>query len=123
MSSVVKSLEDVKHLTVKAKTALKLSDEERISYIRAPRWIGYSKANESIDKLEDLLTYPKRHRMPNLLLVGDTNNGKTAIINKFAKRHPHDDNRSGESVIVPVLIVETRPVPDETSLYNSILKR
>jgi hypothetical protein len=122
MGGVVKSLENAKHLTVKAKAALKLSDEERINYIRASRWIGYSKANEVIGKLEDLLTYPKKHRMPNLLLVGDTNNGKTAIINQFAKRHPRDDNQSGESIIVPVLIVEVRPVPDETSLYNAILK-
>ena len=122
MGDVVNNLEDVKHLTSKAKAALKLSDQERINYIRAPRWIGYELAKEIIFKLEDLLTYPTKHRMPNVLLVGDTNNGKTAIINKFYKRHPRDDNRSGESIIVPVLIVEVRPVPDETSLYNAILK-
>jgi len=122
MDSIVKNLEDVKHLTVKAKSRLKLSDEARIDYIRKPRWFGYDKAKEIINKLEELLTYPPKHRMPNLLLVGDTNNGKTAIINKFAERHPRDDNRSGESIIAPVLIVEVRPVPDETSLYNAILK-
>lgn len=122
MADVVNNLEDVKHLTPKAKAALMLSDEERTNYIRRPRWIGYSKAKEIIDKLEDLLTRPPRHRMPNLLLIGDTNNGKTAIINKFAERHPRDDDRDGESIIAPMLIVETRPVPDEASLYNAILK-
>ena len=122
MSKIVKRLEDVNHLTDKAKAVLKLSDGERINYIRKPRWIGYSQANKVTDRLEDLLTYPTRHRMPNLLIVGDTNNGKTAIINRFYKRHPRDENRDGESIIVPVLIVEVRPVPDEASLYNAILK-
>lgn len=122
MGDVVKSLEDVKHLTVKAKAALGRGNEERINYIRAPRWIGYNRAKELIAKLEDLLTYPTRHRMPNVLLVGDTNNGKTAIINKFSKQHLRDDNKDGESIIVPVLIVEVPPVPDEPSLYNAILK-
>ena len=122
MANDIQRLEDVNHLTAKAKAMLKRSDQDRLSYIRMTRWIGYNRATEILTKFENLYTYPTRHRMPNLLLVGDTNNGKTAIINKFAERHPRDDNRNGEYIIVPVLVVEVRPVPDEASLYNAILE-
>jgi hypothetical protein len=76
------------YLNESAKAALALSDQERIDFIRRPRWIGYTKAKEVIAQLENLLTYPKIHRMPNLLLVGETNNGKTVIVNRFHQLHP-----------------------------------
>jgi hypothetical protein len=117
-----KNIDEVKHLTEKAKEALLLNDEERINYARKSRWIGYPKAKQIIDKLEDLLSYPPRHRMPNLLIAGDTNNGKTTIINRFCDKHPRDDNVSGDAIILPVLLVEVPPVPNESSLYNAILE-
>jgi type II secretory pathway predicted ATPase ExeA len=110
------------HLNEGARAALKLTDAERIYRIRSARWIGYTKAKELLDKLEDLLTHPKRHRMPNLLIVGDTNNGKTMIINRFHQNHPADDNPEGDAIILPVLIIQSPPVPDENRFYNSILE-
>lgn len=38
--------------------------------------------------MEVLYTFPVRQRMPNLLLVGPTNNGKSMIIEKFRRTHP-----------------------------------
>jgi len=70
---------DVSHLTATAQTAAVLPDAERIARIRAERWIGYSRAREALAKLEDLLTHPVRQRMPNLLLIGPTNNGKSML--------------------------------------------
>ncbi len=61
------------HLTVATAKALTLPNDERIERIRKPRWIGYPRSKVVLDKLEDLLVYPKMHRMPNLLIVGDTN--------------------------------------------------
>ena len=52
-----------------------LADEPnaiRIKRIRTDRWIGYGQAERALAALEDLLTFPKRMRMPNLLLVGPT---------------------------------------------------
>lgn len=71
------------HLSPKAEEQLKYSDIERIEYIRSPRWIGYPQAQQVLVKLEDLLSFPKQNRMPNMLLVGDTNNGKTMLIKHF----------------------------------------
>jgi ATP-dependent Clp protease ATP-binding subunit ClpA len=60
--------------------------------------------------------------MPNLLLVGDTNNGKTMIVNRFQHQHSATDNPGGEHVIVPVLLVQAPPVPDEGRFYANILE-
>jgi type II secretory pathway predicted ATPase ExeA len=111
------------HLTASACKVLDLPLSERIAYIRSPRWIGYSRAKQIIDRLEDLMDYPKRHRMPNLLVVGDTNNGKSMIINRFAGLHPSYDRPEDETVHVPVLLIESPPVPDESRLYDKILAK
>ena len=71
------------HLHTKTATYLDDDTEDRIWYIRSPHWIGYPQAGHILDKLEDLLVYSKIHRMPNLLIVGDTNNGKTMLARRF----------------------------------------
>jgi hypothetical protein len=111
------------HLNESAKAALALSDQERINFIRRPRWIGYTKAKRVIAQLENLLTHPKTHRMPNLLLVGETNNGKTMIVNRFHQLHPATDDPSTERFQLPVLVVQAPPVPSETRFYNAILEK
>lgn len=61
---------------------------DRIATIRGTRWIRYSRAQQILTKLEDLLTQPKSHRMGNVLIVGATNKGKTMIVRRFARDHP-----------------------------------
>jgi len=38
--------------------------------------------------------------MPNMLLVGDTNNGKTMLVQRFRAQHPAHDNPQGAGVRV-----------------------
>lgn len=111
------------HLSPQTQQALGLPAEQRIERIRAPRWIGYPRAQTVLAKLEDLLTYPRSHRMPNLLLVGETNNGKSMLVERFRSRHPARDNPRGEGVVVPVLVIQAPPTPDEGRFYNAILER
>ena len=110
------------HLNQKVKALLSLSDEERFKHINSPRWIGYPRAKQILGKLEELLNHPKQHRMPNLLIIGDTNNGKTMIVNRFRQLHPVDHNPEGETTIYPVMVVRAPPVPDEGRLYDQILR-
>ncbi|EKP0241279.1 TniB family NTP-binding protein [Aeromonas salmonicida] len=110
------------HLNDSAIEALALSDRDRILKIRSERWIGYPKAKQILAKLEDLLIYPRTHRMPNLLIVGDTNNGKTMLVQRFKNLHPAIDNPSGEGIQAPVILVQAPPVPDEGRFYNAILE-
>lgn len=111
------------HLSSAAAAALALSDAERIERIRSPRWIGYTRAKQILDQLEGLLAHPKTHRMPNLLLVGDTNNGKTMIVSRFHAAHPEREKPNGEGRSVPVLVIQAPPVPEEGRFYNAILDR
>jgi len=110
------------HLNAAAHEALALPPAARIDHMRRPRWIGYTRAKQLLDKLADLLTHPKTHRMPNLLIVGDTNAGKTMLANRFVQLHPADDNPDGDAARVEVLAIQTPPGPDEGRFYNAILE-
>lgn len=110
------------HLNETAQVALQLSEEDRIERIRSSRWIGYSRAKKTLSQLEDMLTHPKTHRMPSLLIVGDTNAGKTMLANRFVQSHPAWDNPDGDAAVVPVVMVQAPPGPDESRLYNGILE-
>lgn len=110
------------HLNDRAREALKLTNEERIARILATRWIGYTRAKEILEQLEDLLTHPKTHRMPNLLIYGDTHSGKTMIVKRFYGQHTACDNPGGDGAVVPVLLVQSPPGPDEGRFYNGILE-
>lgn len=103
--------------------ALLLTDKERIEKIRNSRWIGYTNAKKILDKLDDLLTHPKTHRMPNMLIVGETNNGKTMIVNRFRSQHLAYDNADGDGITLPVLLIQAPPTPDESRFYNVILDK
>lgn len=111
-----------KHLSASAAEWLALPAAERIEKIRSPRWIGYPRTKAILAKLEDLLAWPKSHRMPNLLIVGDTNNGKTMLIQRFRSLHPAYDNPEGAGVRVPVMVIQAPPTPDEGRFYNAILE-
>jgi hypothetical protein len=110
------------HLEKAVAAWLDLPTSERIERIRSPRWIGYPKAKAVLARLEDLLVWPRSHRMPNALIVGDTNNGKSMLIQRFRSLHPAHDNPEGEGVRVPVLVIQAPPTPDEGRFYNSILE-
>lgn len=109
------------HLSEKAARLLDLDDELRIEKIRARRWIPYPAANDILNDLEDLLAYPPTHRMPNLLIIGNTNNGKTMLIEHFRKKHPAKDDYMENTVSIPVVAIQAPPTPDESRLYSAIL--
>jgi hypothetical protein len=94
-----------------------------IQKLRGSRFIAYPVANRIIGQLEDLLHLPKVHRMPNLLIVGETNNGKSMIVNRFLSKHKPEVHLAGEPSRFPVLVVQAPNVPDESRFYNAILSQ
>lgn len=98
--------------------------QSRIRRIRTDRWIAYARAEAVLTALEDLLSFPKRTRMPNLLLVGPTNNGKTMIVEKFRRTHPGvpASGSADGSAILPVVKVQMPPGPDEGRFFGAILE-
>jgi hypothetical protein len=73
------------HLLPAFRTYALLSAEERICWIRQARRINYSRADQILTRLADLLAYPPRERMPCLLLFGATEWAKlTSLRNSCA---------------------------------------
>jgi hypothetical protein len=108
------------HLCAAARKALTLSDPDRMLYVRNEPWIWYRKAEEILTSLEELLIHPKTHRMPSMLIVGRTNNGKTAIAQQFLALHPPIYEPTAEADVVPVLYLQAPPVPDERR-FNAVI--
>jgi len=112
----------VSHLTEQAQAALALTVDERIERMRRPRWIGYTRAHQILAQLEQVLTHPKTHRMPGMLIVGDTNAGKTMLANRFVQQHLATEQPTGEAAVVPVVALQAPPGPDESRFYNSVFE-
>jgi Cdc6-like AAA superfamily ATPase len=111
----------MEYLSKEAQKALSLSDKDRIKYINSDKWISYGRYSEILNQMADLLDYPKSNRMPNLIIIGDTNNGKSAILNRFANQHKAYRETSESNLVLPVVHIQSPPVPDEKRLYNNIL--
>ncbi|HDV5691868.1 TPA: TniB family NTP-binding protein [Legionella pneumophila] len=112
-------LVDLSHLIPSMQKIAMLPSIERVQRIRADRWIGYPKAIAAIEKLESLLNWPSKQRMPNLLIVGPTNNGKSMIIEKFRRTHPPVSERDSE--IIPVVSVQMPSEPSIKRFYAALL--
>lgn len=110
---------DLGHLQPSAQELARLPDAERVQRIRADRWIGYPRALEALARLEALYEWPTKQRMPNLLLVGPTNNGKSMIIEKFRRQHPSSSGADEEQI--PVLAVQMPSEPSVARFYASLL--
>lgn len=110
------------HLLVQAGELADAADDVRIRAIQAGGWIGYPRAREVIDQMEALLNHPPIERMPNLLLVGPTNNGKTQILSRFLARHPPTPDPAGDITLTPVVLVAAPPTPDIGDLCVRILE-
>ena len=111
--------EDLGHLRESVRPLAALDDADKIRLIRSERWIGYPQARTVIDHLETLLSWPDRQRMPNLLLLGPTNNGKSMIIVKFRRTHPPISLSDREQL--PVLCVQMPPDPSPGRFYLALL--
>lgn len=86
-------------------------------------WIGYPRAKQILAVLEDLLQHPPSHRMPNAAVLGETNNGKTMLLERFYDHHTPEPDPTSERTEIPILKLQTPPAPDESRLYNSMLEK
>lgn len=109
------------HLLPHIRQIATLSKDQRIIALQNEYWIGYTKAQEVLDKMEELLNYPKKIRMPNMLLIGPTNNGKSMIIEKFRRKYLPYTSTNQDHEIIPVLITQMPSNPSVRRFYSAIL--
>lgn len=97
--------------------------KERIAFMDHPRWIGYPVSNRIMETMRGLMEKPVRPRMPNLLIVGEPNNGKTTIVRRFMELHGQGYVNENADPVKPVILTEAPPSADEKGFYISILER
>ncbi len=109
------------HLFPAVRPIAALGAEDRVRRIRADRWVDYPLAREALAKLEELIAFPPRARMPNLLIVGASGMGKTMIVEKFARDHPVYYDAMNGLKRIPVVVVQMVSGPDEARFYKRLL--
>lgn len=98
------------------------SNESRINYIKEYRWIGYKGATYIMEKLDELLAPNNDHRVDCMLLIGEPNNGKTALLLRYLDLHPSYIEDSLNQHIIPVVYLQAPAIPDISGLCDEILK-
>lgn len=103
------------HLHTGVWSFLDESQEGRITRLYMPKWVSYARANEALARMEHLLRHPPCGRMPSMLLYGDSDIGKTMIIDKFVRDHPNICNEFGEVEARKVLRLQMPSSPSPTT--------
>lgn len=97
--------------------------DERLQTLKRPVWIGYPRVQMILQKMDEIFEHPKMHRMPNMAIIGETNNGKTMLLQTFCRRHTPSEEAYLEHPTLPVLMLQAPPEPNEGRLYADILTR
>lgn len=103
---------------------LEMNDEERIYFIQKDKWIDYPLANKVLLKMQDIFNAPKSIRSRGMLLYGDSNNGKTAILKKFYRDFSKDEyiDEDGDLIhLMPIVYVISESSSDESVMFSKIL--
>jgi Bacterial TniB protein len=111
--------ESFDHLALECREEAALDPKARIRAALTERWIGYPRAALTLERLNHLLNYPPRDRMPCLLLYGATGMRKTKILRKFMRDHPTSFNSKTGVNAVPLVAIQMPPEP-EGSLPSAV---
>ena len=122
MTTVALEPAKYEHLLPTAADVADMGIDDRLAYLAMDRWLPYAKAERISSRLRDLARMPRVNRMPCMLIVGRSNNGKSHILERFADEFPAQDNPDGPNIRADVLLMETPPRPDDAELYRQILR-
>lgn len=114
-----------KHLNERCQDIVLLDAKDRIRYMHKDILIEYPKIKEIHSLLNQLMDRPKKPRMQNLLIIGESNIGKTSIISSFEKKHHSyviEDENEMSIIVRPVILALASDSADVKDLYASILE-
>lgn len=115
-------IETDRSLSPRALELLHAPADVRIEHIRRPVFIPYGVATALLAEMAALLEHPQTNRMPNLLLVGRSNNGKTELLKEFRRRYPAEERLNEDAIYAPVVYVECPPGPNDSMFLDQALK-
>lgn len=113
------------HLNDECQKIIHLPEEERIHYLYKDLLIEYPKIKEIHRFLKQMIDRPKRERAQNLLIIGESNIGKTSIVSSFEKIHSSytiEDEQKMTTIVRPVILALASDNADVKDLYISILE-
>lgn len=109
------------HLQPPFRTIASQPAAERILWIQQDRWIHYTRADEALKRIAELLACPPRNRMPCLLLTGAPGMGKTHIVQRFVRNHPAQFDALTGTTRTRVASLQMPPEPLEKDFYDELL--
>jgi hypothetical protein len=109
------------HLDESVRQVLQWDDARRIAHIDRDLWIGYGRAREAHARLEQILRSERRMRPDNLLIIGASNNGKSAIARRFQARQVPPEDPQAERSRIPVALIQAPNGPRIPPLLAAIL--
>ena len=110
------------HLDDTARRVLEFDDARRLALIDRDLWIGYGRAHDAHARLGRILRSERRMRPDNLLVVGASNNGKTAIARRFLARNAVPEDVAAERGRIPVALIQAPNGPRIVPLLTTILE-
>jgi type II secretory pathway predicted ATPase ExeA len=110
------------HLPQDVRPIAALDAEARIAHIRAERWVQNPAADRVLGYLHEASTQPRRERMENILLIGESGMGKTMLIRKFERQTAvaFDDGAGVQQRPVVVMLMPHEPT--ERAFFVQLLQ-
>lgn len=109
------------HLSKKAGAQALLPDEERIAIIQEGTWINLEAPKNVIARLEAMLKAPRINKPPCLLLIGNSDSGKSSIFERFLSLHLPDKDSTSSLSRSPVVLINCPDGRDRSALYARLL--
>ncbi len=110
------------HLGPAAAEFIDGSAEERIARILSRRFTDYPRCQEVLQIMKDQLQQPKGCLKPNLLIWGESGQGKSTIIQKHVREFPPVFDKTAGIRRTPVVAIEMPPLCDIKWFYSELLR-
>lgn len=110
------------HLGALAIEWIDLSPEERIAKIRSERFTEYPRSRFILDCMHQQFHQPRGLAKPNILVWGESGQGKTYIRKKYVREHPSSFDETSGVTMSPVASIEMPPMCDVRWFYTLLLK-
>ena len=110
------------HLPADLRPVALLGNEVRIAHVRGERWVPHAAAERLLAALQDAVDRPRRDRMENVLLLGESGAGKTMLLRKFERSNAAAFDGATGVERRPVVAMLMPPQPTEAEFYDQLLR-